>query len=138
EADPNDLTDASIDVKIDVNSINTKQEDRDNHLRSEDFFDIENHPQITFKATDIKETSEDRYDVTGDFTMRGTTRSVTVEEKLEGVDIDPMLGEGAARFIGNSKINLKDFGLTWKVTIETSGFVVGDEIKIDFEMQLRK
>src|SRR5699024_446599 len=69
EADPNDLTDASIDVKIDVNSINTKQEDRDNHLRSEDFFDIENHPQITFKATDIKETSEDRYDVTGDFTM---------------------------------------------------------------------
>src|SRR5699024_11398257 len=63
EADPNDLTDASIDVKIDVNSINTKQEDRDNHLRSEDFFDIENHPQITFKATDIKKKSEDRYDV---------------------------------------------------------------------------
>src|SRR5690625_4604723 len=81
EADPNDLTDASIDVKIDVNSINTKQEDRDNHLRSEDFFDVENHPYITFKATDIKETSEDRYDVTGDFTMRSKEHTSELQSR---------------------------------------------------------
>ena len=138
EADPNDLTDASIDVKIDVNSINTKKEDRDNHLRSEDFFDVENHPQITFKATDIKKKSEDRYDVTGDFTMRGTTKSVTFDVEFEGMAKDPMTGDEAAGFTGSTKISRKDFGLTWNVALETGGVVVGDEIKIDIEMQLRK
>lgn len=138
EADPTDLTDASIDVNIDVNSINTKKEDRDNHLRSEDFFDVENHPQITFKATDIKQKSEDHYDVTGDFTMRGTTKSVTFDVEFEGMAKDPMSGDEAAGFTGRTKISRKEFGLTWNVALETGGVVVGDEIKIDIEIQLRK
>src|SRR5690625_1004257 len=138
EADPNDLTDASIDVKIDVNSINTKQEDRDNNLSSAKSIEIEKHEYITFKETASKETAEDRYDVTFDFTMRGTTRSVTFDVKFEGMAKDPMSGDEAAGFTGSTKISRKDFGLTWNVALETGGFVVGDEIKIDVEMQLRK
>src|SRR5699024_6230959 len=114
------------------------QEDRDNHLRSEDFFDIENHPQITFKATDIKETSEDRYDVTGDFTMRGTTRSVTFDVKFEGVAKDRMAGDEAAGFTGSTKIRHKCLCFNLNVALETSGLFVGKYNKIDIEMQLHK
>src|SRR5699024_5481695 len=99
---------------------------------------IANLHQITVNGIDIKETSEDRYDVTGDFTMRGTTRSVTFDVKFEGVAKDTMLGDEAAGFTDSTKISRKDFGLTWNVALETGGFVVGDEIKIDIEMQLRK
>ncbi|GAB4075211.1 YceI family protein [Barrientosiimonas marina] len=138
EADTNDLTDASIEVKIDTNSINTRKEDRDEHLRSADFFDVENHPYITFKATDIEKKSNDRYDVTGDFTIRGVTQSVTFDVVFEGEAKDPMTGDEAAGFTGSTKISRKDFGLTWNAALETGGVVVGDEIKIDIEIQLRK
>src|SRR5699024_12670386 len=106
----------------------TKKKDKDNYQCSINFFEIEKQPQITFKATDIKETSEDRYDVTGDFMMRGTTRSVTFDVKYEGVAKDPMSGDEAVGFTGSTKISHKDFGLTWNVALETGGFAVGDEI----------
>lgn len=138
EADPNDLTDASIDFKIDASSVDTRMEDRDEHLRSADFFDVENHPHITFKATDIKKKSDNRYDMTGDFTMRGTTKLVTFDTTFEGSAKDPMSGEEAAGFTGSTTISRKEFGLTWNAALETGGFVVGDDIKINIEIQLRK
>lgn len=138
EADPNDLADASIDVKIEATSINTKKKERDNHLRSADFFDVETYPYLTFEATDIKETSKDRYDVTGDFTIRGTTKSVTFDVMFEGMATDPMSGEEAAGFTGSTVISREDFGLTWNAALETGGVVVGDEVKINIEIQLRK
>jgi|SRR5690625_189992 len=138
EADPNDLTDASIDFKIDVSSVDTRKEGRDDHLRSDDFFDVENHPHITFKATNIEQKSEDHYDITGDFTIRGTTKPVTFDVAFEGVAKDPMTGDEAAGFTGSTKINRKEFGLTWNAALETGGVVVGDEIKINIEIQIRK
>lgn len=138
EADPTDLTDADIEFTIDANSVDTRMSDRDDHLRSSDFFDVENHPNLTFKATDIVKKSEDRYDMTGDFTIRGTTKPVTFDIVFEGVAKDPMSGDEAAGFTGSTKINRKDFGLTWNAALEAGGFVVGDEIKINIEIQLRK
>lgn len=138
ETDPKDLTDASIEFKIDASSVDTRMQDRDGHLRSADFFDVENHPHLLFKATDIKKKSEDRYDVTSDFTIRGTTKPVTFDITFEGIAKDPMSGDEAAGFTGSTKINRKDFGLTWNAAVETGGFVVSDEVKINIEIQLRK
>lgn len=138
ELDPTDVTDATIEFTIDAGSVDTRISDRDNHLRSADFFDVENHPNLTFKATEIKKTSEDNYDMTGDFTIRGTTKPVTFDITFEGMAKDPMSGDEAAGFTGSTKINRKDFGLTWNAAVETGGFVVGDEIKINIEIQLRK
>lgn len=137
-ADPTDLTDAEIEFKIDASSVDTKVKDRDDHLRSGDFFDVENHPNMTFKATEITKKSEDNYDLTGDFTIRGTTNPVTFDVKFEGVAKDPMSGDEAAGFTGSTEISRKDFGLTWNAALETGGFVVGDKVKINIEIQLRK
>lgn len=138
ELDPHDLTDASIEFTIDTNSIDTGVSDRDDHLRSGDFFDAENHPKLTFKATEIKQTAKDKYDMTGDFTIRGTTNPVTFEIEFEGLAKDPMSGDEAAGFSGKTKINRKEFGLTWNAAVETGGVVVSDEVKINIEIQLRK
>ena len=138
ELDPTDLTDASIEFTIDASSVDTRMPDRDDHLRSADFFDVENHPNLTFKATEIKKTSEDNYDMTGVFTIRGTTKPVTFDITFEGMAKDPMSGDEAAGFTGSTKINRKDFGLTWNTALETGGFVVSDEVKINIEIQLRK
>src|SRR5690625_2419238 len=138
ELDPTDLTDASIEFTIDASSVDTRMPDRDDHLRSADFFDVENHPNLTFKATEIKKTSEDNYDMTGDFTIRGTTKTVTFDITFVGMAKDPMSGDEAAGFTGSTKINRKDFGLTWNTALETGGFVVSDEVKINIEIQLRK
>ncbi|MEW9676734.1 YceI family protein [Lentibacillus sp. L22] len=134
-ADPEDLTDAEIEFTIDVNSIDTRQPDRDDHLRSADFFDVENHPKMTFKATDITKKSENEYDVTGDFTIRGTTKPVTFSVEYEGQHKDPMSGDTVAGFSGTTKISRKDFGLTWNVALETGGVLVGDEVKINIEIE---
>jgi len=138
EADPQDLTDASIDFTIDANSIDTRKADRDNHLRSADFFDVENYPNLSFKATKIEKTSNDTYDLTGDFTIKDTTKPVTFNVTFEGTAKDPMSGDEAAGFTGTTKINRKEFGLTWNAALETGGVVVSDEVKINIEIQLRK
>ncbi|WP_313237198.1 YceI family protein [Sporosarcina ureae] len=138
EADPEDLTGASIDFTIDANSIDTRKADRDNHLRSADFFDVEKYPHLSFKATKIEKTSKDTYDLTGDFTIRDTTKPVTFNVTYEGMAKDPMSGDQAAGFTGNTKINRRDFGLTWNAALETGGVVVSDEVKINIEIQLRK
>ncbi|WP_026905930.1 YceI family protein [Paucisalibacillus globulus] len=137
EADPNDLTDAKIEFSVDVNSINTRNEDRDNHLRSNDFFDIANHPKMTFIATDIKKKSDDEYTVTGAFTLRGVTKPVTFDMTVEGVAKDPW-GNEVAGFSGSTKLNRKDFGLVWNAALETGGVLVGEEVKINIELEAHK
>ncbi|PAV28819.1 hypothetical protein CIL05_14425 [Virgibacillus profundi] len=138
EADPEDLTDSKIEVTIDPSSINTRNEDRDNHLRSADFFDAENHSKITFVATDIKKKSGNNYDVTGDLTIRGTTKPVTIDVDYAGQSKDPMGGSTVAGFSGETKINRKEFGLTWNAAVETGGVLVGEEVKINFELEVQK
>jgi len=137
EMDPNNLEDASIEFTIDVKSIDTKNEDRDNHLRSDDFFDVDNYPKITFNATDIKKKSEEQYDVTGDLTMRGTTKPVTFDITFGGEQTDPW-GNTVAGFSGETSINRKEFGLTWNATLEKGGVLVGEDVKINLELELHK
>lgn len=138
EADVENLTDSKVEVTIDASSINTRNKDRDDHLRSGDFFDVENHPKITFVATDIKKKSDNNYDVTGDLTIRGTTNPVTADVVFEGQSKDPMSGNTVAGFSGGTKISRKDFGLTWNAAVETGGVLIGDEIKINFEIEAHK
>ncbi|MEN1967098.1 YceI family protein [Lentibacillus sp. N15] len=137
-ADPEDLTDSEIEFIIDVNSIDTRKSDRDDHLRSADFFDTENHPEMTFRATSITKKSEDQYDVTGDLTIRGTTKPVTVAVEFEGQHKDPMSGDTVAGFSGSTEINRRDFGLTWNAALETGGVLVGDKVKINIEIEAHK
>ncbi len=137
EADPADLTTANIEFKIDLTSINTKNEDRDNHLRSADFFDVENHPLMTFKSTSIVKTDDGEYDVTGDLTIRGTTKPETFKVVFEGAGKDPW-GNEKAGFSATGSLNRSDFGLVWNAALETGGVLVGDQVKISIEIEAGK
>ncbi|REK52052.1 MAG: hypothetical protein C6W55_17650 [Thermobacillus sp.] len=134
EADPNDLTTADIAFSVDVASIDTRNDDRDAHLRSADFFDAENHPKMTFKATKIVKTGDGEYEVTGDLTIRGVTRSETFRVTFEGAGKDPW-GNHKAGFSAEGTIKRSDYGLTWNAALETGGVLVGDEVKIHLEIE---
>ncbi|MFC2947397.1 YceI family protein [Virgibacillus sediminis] len=138
EADVEDLTDSNVEVTIDAASIDTRQEGRDDHLRGEDFFDVEKYPKITFVATDIKKKSGNNYDVTGDLTIKGTTKPVTVDVVYEGQSKDPMSGNIVAGFSADTTINRKEFGLTWNAPVETGGVLVGEDIKVHAEIEAHK
>ncbi|MCP2035999.1 YceI family protein [Planococcus liqunii] len=133
EANEEDLNGALIDFKIDVASINTNNTDRDNHLRSADFFDAESHPHITFKANDITK-KDDEYELTGDLTIKGITRPATFEVEYGGKGTNPW-GVEVVAFSAEGKVNRKDFGLTWNQALETGGVMVGEDIKIALELE---
>lgn len=133
EANEEDLQGALIDFKIDVASINTNNTDRDNHLRSADFFDAEQFPYITFKANDIVKKG-DEYELTGDLTMKGVTRPTTFEVEYGGKGTNPW-GVEVVAFSVEGKVNRKDFGLTWNQALETGGVMVGEDIKITLELE---
>ncbi|RXI97899.1 polyisoprenoid-binding protein [Anaerobacillus alkaliphilus] len=137
DADPNDLTTGDISFSIDTASIDTRNEDRDNHLRSADFFDVENYPALTFKATEIVSNGDGEYQVTGDLTIRDTTNKETFVVTYEGSGKDPW-GNEKVGFTVNGKIKRSDYGLTWNAALETGGVLVGDQIKISLEIQAAK
>lgn len=121
----------------DVNSINTNNEQRDTHLRSADFFDVENYGEIRFEGTNYEKVSDDEYKLHGDLTIRGTTKPVTVNVEFGGIVVDPY-GQTKAGFTVTGKINRKDFGLTWSAVTEAGSVVVSDDIKLLAEIQLVK
>jgi polyisoprenoid-binding protein YceI len=133
-ADLTDLTTASIAFKIDVASINTRNEDRDNHLKSADFFDAETNPSIDFKSTSITKDGED-YKVTGDLTIKGVTKPVTFDVEFGGKGTNPW-GVEVYGFEAETKINREEFGLTWNAALETGGVLVGKDIKIKVELEV--
>lgn len=133
-ADLSDLTTASIQFNIDVASINTNNEDRDNHLKSADFFDVENNPTIDFKSTSITRDGED-YKVTGDLTIKGVTKPVTFDVEFGGQGKNPW-GVEVYGFEAEAKINREEFGLTWNAALETGGVLVGKDIKIKVELEV--
>jgi len=137
EADPHDLTTADIAFTVDLASVDTNNSDRDNHLRSPDFFDVEKHPNMTFKATRIEKTGEGRYKVTGDLSLHGVTRSETFDVVFEGEGKDPW-GNVKAAFHAEGVVNRKDYGLNWNAVLETGGFLVGDEVKVEIDIQAAK
>ncbi|HLU21415.1 MAG TPA: YceI family protein [Bacillaceae bacterium] len=138
EANPTDLTTASIQFTIDVASINTRNNDRDNHLRSADFFDVEQYPNLTFTSSKIEKTDEDEYKVTGDVSLHGVTKQETFNVTFEGLAKDPMSGAEKAGFSAEGKIKRSDYGLTWNAALETGGVLVGDDIKITIEIQAER
>lgn len=133
--DLTDLTTANIAFSINTASINTRNEDRDNHLKSGDFLDTDVHPTITFKSTSITKKSDDEYAVTGDLKIKDVTKSVTFETEFNGKGTNPW-GQEVYGFEASTKINREEFGLTWNAALETGGVLVGKDIKISVELEL--
>lgn len=127
-------TASKVAFEVQAASIDTGTPDRDKHLRSEDFFAVADYPTLTFASTGIASRGGSDYDVTGDLTMRGVTKSITIPVTLLGTAIDPWGNEKIA-FEGEVTINRKDFGLNWNAALETGGFLVGDEVKIGLQIQ---
>lgn len=132
--DPANPAAGSVEVTIDANSINTGANDRDNHLRSADFFDVANHPNITFKSTKIEVKGDNAGKIYGDLTIHGVTRQVVLETEFLGENTNPW-GAKVIGFNATTKINREDFGLTWNVALETGGVLVGKEIKIELDVE---
>jgi polyisoprenoid-binding protein YceI len=135
--DFDDPTLAEVDVEIDANSVDTRNEQRDTHLRGADFLDVENYPSITFRSTRIERKDEDEYTAIGDLTIRGVTRSVELDVTVNGAGKTPF-GTEIVGISAETTINRKDFGLNWNVALEAGGWLVGDKITIDIEIQAVK
>ena len=133
EADPANQSLKSARAEIKVASLDTREPKRDDHLRSADFFDAENHPEMTFVSKKIEGQGNDII-VYGDLTIRGTTREVALKGSYLGENTDPW-GNVRAGFSASTVINRHDFGLSWNKALETGGFVVGDEVTINLEIQ---
>jgi len=121
----------------DIDSITTGNADRDGHLLSADFFDAEHHPKLTFNSTSFTKKNEGEYSLTGDLTVRGVTKPVTLDVEFGGIAKDPW-GNTKAGFSITGKLNRKDWGLTWNSALETGGVLVGEEVKLAIELQFVK
>jgi polyisoprenoid-binding protein YceI len=126
-----------VDVRIEASTIDTREPQRDAHLRSADFLEAEKFPHLTFKSTRITHGTGSEFRLVGDLTIRGVTRQVTLDVTEEGRVKDPW-GNDRAGFNAKTKINRKDFGLNWNQVLETGGVVVADEVKINLELELVK
>lgn len=124
----------SVAVTIKTASVDTRSEQRDGHLRSPDFFDVETYPELRFKSTKVERTGEG-YELTGDLTIKGVTRPVTLTVTEEGAGVDPW-GNQKAAFSATGKFNRSDFGLNWNAALETGGVLVSDEVKVSIDTQL--
>ena len=132
--DPANPQAAYVEAVLDTKSIDTGVEDRDKHLRSADFLDVENYPTITFKSTKVELDGDSSAKVYGDLTVRGVTREVVLDVDYLGQNTDPWGGTRVG-FEGSTKINREDFGLTWNVALETGGVLVGKDIKINLDVE---
>ena len=136
-ADEAEPTRSTVEATMSVATIDTRAEQRDGHLRSADFFDVEKYPTITFTSRRIEGDPTGAFRLVGDLTIRGVTKEVTLDVTNEGRGRDPWGGERAG-FSATTKINRKDFGLTWNQALETGGVLVGDDVKISIEVELVK
>jgi polyisoprenoid-binding protein YceI len=133
-----DFQDAKISFSLDIDSIDTNQSQRDAHLKSADFFDAEKYPHITFESASFKKTGEDdEYKLTGNLTVKNITKPVTLNAEFGGSTTD-FYGNVKAGFEVTGKISRKEFGLTWDATTEAGSVVVGDDIKLTFNVQFTK
>lgn len=134
EADP---AGSSVDVTIGAGSVDTRQEQRDAHLRSADFFDVEKYPTLTFRSRRVESVGKGELRVVGDLTIRDVTREVVLETSDEGRGGDPW-GQQRAGFSAKTVIDRRDFGLTWNTALETGGILVGNDIRISLEVEAVK
>ena len=135
--DEANLANSSATVRIDASSVETRDEKRDAHLRSADFFDAENHPYITFKTKRLEPKGGDDYKLVGDLTIRGVTKEVALDGEVTGPVKDPW---GGTRYgiSAQGKLKRKDWGLTWNSALEAGGVLVGDDVKLSVETELVK
>ncbi len=134
ESDP---TLSTVDVSVDLASVDTRDAKRDGHLTSPDFFDVANYPTMTFKSTSVKKISDTQAKLTGDLTIRGVTKPVTLDVTYNGQAKSPW-GMTSAGFSATGKLNRKDFGLEWNMALETGGVLVGEEVSIVIEAEIVK
>lgn len=137
ESSKDDFTDAKISFEADVDSVSTNNEQRDGHLKSEDFFAAAKFPKLSFASTSFKKVSDDEYKLAGDLTIRGVSKSIELTVEYGGTATDPY-GQVKSGFEISGKINRKDFGLVWTATTEAGGIVVSDEVKLNLAVQMIK
>ena len=136
--DDKDIANLNVELTIDAASVNTGHAKRDEHLRAADFFDVAKYPTITFVSKKVVKDGPDRLKVTGDLTMHGVTREVTVHVEGPTQEVKDPWGNFRRGATGTAKINRKDFGLTWNRALETGGVVVGEDVDIFIEIELIK
>ena len=136
--DTADLTKSRVEASIEAASINTRDEQRDGHLKSADFFDVEKFPTLSFKSTRVSLTGDDEFAVTGDLTIHGITRSVVFNVEGPTAPAKDPWGNIRRGLSATTKINRKDFGLTWNAALETGGILVGDDVTITLDVQFVK
>ena len=133
-----DFMSAEIDCSINAASVDTGNADRDKHVKAVDFFDVENHPQISFQANTVENVDNDgSYELWGELTIKGISKKIKLDVEFGGIIKDPWGNEKAA-FSINGKINRKDWGLNWNAALETGGLLVSDEVKVSCEVQLQR
>jgi polyisoprenoid-binding protein YceI len=137
ETDDADFKNAKLDVSIDAASVDTKEPQRDEHLRSADFFDVANHPKLTFESTAVERVDPEHFKVTGNLTIHGVTKPETLDVEHFGRQKDPWGGERAG-FSAKTSIDRKDFGLTFNMPLDGGGFMVGDKIEITIDVEAVK
>ncbi|MBN9296632.1 MAG: YceI family protein [Filimonas sp.] len=135
--DKDDFTDAKISFDADVDSITTNNEQRDGHLKGDDFFAADKFPKIEFTSTEVKKVNDEDYKVAGTLTIRGVSKPVTLDVNYAGSAVDPW-GQTKAGFEINGKINRKDFGLNWSAVTEAGGIMLSDEVKLQLNVQMIK
>jgi polyisoprenoid-binding protein YceI len=135
--DPEDLSKSHAELTIKVASIDTRNETRDNHLRTNDFLAMDEYPEITFRSTAVEKAGEANYRVTGELTIRGTTKPVSIDFEYTGSAVDPW-GNVKLGFEGQTTINRKDWGVNWNVALEKGGVLVSDKVTLEFELALQK
>jgi polyisoprenoid-binding protein YceI len=137
ESANDDFSDAVITFEADTASISTNNEQRDGHLKSDDFFAAEKYPSIKFTSTEFKKISSNDYTLTGNLTAKDVTKPVTLSVEFLGLATDPW-GQSKAGFEATGKINRSDFGLNWNAALETGGVLVSEEVKLNFNVQFVK
>ena len=128
---------STLEARVEAATIDTRDVNRDAHLRSADFLDAEKYPQLVFKSRRIERASNGHYRIIGDLTIRGVTREVVLDTEFVGTGKNPW-GANVAAFSAETKIDRKDFGLNWNAALEAGGWLVGDEVKIQLEVELNQ
>jgi polyisoprenoid-binding protein YceI len=124
---------SKLQLTIKAASIDTRNADRDGHLRSNDFFDMDTYPEITFISTGVDKVDDENYRVTGDLTIKGVTKPVTVDFEYTGAAVDPF-GNSRIGLEGKTTVNRKDWGISWNAALETGGVLVGEKVTLEFEV----
>ena len=136
--DNSDITKSTVDVTIDVSTVDTREPDRDKDLRSDKFFDVAHYPSITFKSKMVQQVATGKLKVTGDLTIRGTTKEVVLDVEGPTAPVKDPWGNVRAAVTATTKVNRQDFGVKWNATLDNGGVVVGDDVNITIDVEMIK